>query len=49
MMSSLKVGTSRDHPDPEAEKPDDWDDEEDGEWTAPEIPTLISRVNGSRR
>ena len=22
----------------EAEKPDDWDDEEDGEWEAPTIP-----------
>ncbi|KAL8537672.1 hypothetical protein ACS0TY_012706 [Phlomoides rotata] len=25
-------------PDPEAKKPEDWDDEEDGEWTAPTIP-----------
>ncbi|CAN6575786.1 unnamed protein product [Malus baccata var. baccata] len=24
--------------DPEAKKPEDWDDEEDGEWTAPTIP-----------
>jgi calreticulin len=23
--------------DPEAEKPDDWDDEDDGEWEAPMI------------
>ena len=22
-------------PDPEAEKPEDWDDEEDGDWDAP--------------
>ncbi|KAL0281889.1 UNVERIFIED_CONTAM: Calreticulin, partial [Sesamum radiatum] len=25
-------------PDPDAKKPEDWDDEEDGEWTAPTIP-----------
>jgi len=24
-------------PDPEAEKPEDWDDEADGEWEAPQI------------
>merc|ERR1712070_489350 len=24
-------------PDPEAKKPDDWDDEDDGEWEAPKI------------
>ena len=24
-------------PDPEATKPDDWDDEEDGEWEAPMV------------
>ena len=23
--------------DPSADKPEDWDDEEDGEWTAPQI------------
>lgn len=25
-------------PDPDAKKPEDWDDAEDGEWTAPNIP-----------
>jgi calnexin len=25
-------------PDPEAEKPEDWDDEEDGDWVAPTVP-----------
>jgi len=25
-------------PDPEAEKPEDWDDEEDGDWVAPQVP-----------
>ena len=25
-------------PDPEAEKPEDWDDEEDGDWIAPQVP-----------
>jgi calnexin len=25
-------------PDPEAEKPEDWDDEEDGDWVPPSIP-----------
>jgi calreticulin len=25
-------------PDPEARRPDDWNDEEDGEWTAPVVP-----------
>ncbi len=24
-------------PDPAAEKPDEWDDEEDGEWEAPQV------------
>ena len=24
-------------PDPDAKKPDDWDDEEDGEWESPNI------------
>ena len=24
-------------PDPDAKKPDDWDDEIDGEWEAPQI------------
>ena len=28
----------REIPDPEAKKPDDWDDEDDGEWEAPMIP-----------
>lgn len=30
--------TPREIPDPEAEKPEDWDDEADGEWEAPQIP-----------
>ena len=25
-------------PDPEAEKPEDWDDEEDGDWIPPMVP-----------
>ena len=25
-------------PDPEAEKPEDWDDEEDGDWIPPTVP-----------
>ena len=25
-------------PDPEAEKPEDWDDEEDGDWIPPSVP-----------
>jgi len=25
-------------PDPDAEKPEEWDDEEDGDWVAPSVP-----------
>lgn len=25
-------------PDPDAEKPEEWDDEEDGDWIAPTVP-----------
>lgn len=25
-------------PDPDAEKPEEWDDEEDGDWLAPTVP-----------
>jgi len=36
-------------PDPEASKPDDWDEEEDGEWEAPTIPNPKVSSNSSRR
>lgn len=28
-------------PDPNGVKPDDWDEEEDGEWEAPQVGELI--------
>ena len=28
-------------PDPNGVKPDDWDDEEDGEWEPPQVGELI--------
>merc|ERR1712210_345046 len=30
--------------DPEAEQPEDWDVEEDGDWEAPQIPTRSTRA-----
>lgn len=33
--------------DPEAEKPSDWDEEEDGEWEAPMVPN--AKVSGASR
>ena len=35
--------------DPDAEKPEDWDDEDDGEWEAPESTTPSTRAPGSQR
>ena len=31
-------------PDPDAEKPEDWDDETDGEWEPPSIPNPEYKV-----
>ncbi|KAI3509065.1 hypothetical protein L1887_24091 [Cichorium endivia] len=31
---------SKEIPDPNVKKPEDWDDEEDGEWT---VPTIINK------
>lgn len=33
-------------PDPEAKKPDDWDDEIDGEWEPPMIDNPEYKVDG---
>lgn len=36
MIPNLQIGTNQ-NPDPDASKPEDWDDEMDGEWEPPMV------------
>ena len=38
LYTSLLLSQKQEIPDPDAEKPEDWDDEDDGEWEAPMLP-----------
>ena len=40
--------TPKEIPDPDAKKPEDWDDEADGEWEAPKIPNPEYKVCSPR-